>query len=236
MNFDKHGVLGQIQPDGSIEGGDSANWYGQYIYLTQGKRRFPKFFEVSFGAYVRHPDIDQTNNSFGAYYINPWAGCISRDQLTGILAALIGQKEYLASLRLILHHACWLFLFAYNTITNGQVPRTTKWKWPDVTLLNIWALELRAFGWFSWLFYPLLLIFDLHDFVNTIIHRFKIKKDPISYAMRLIICRENVPTLISLLSWVICDKDKLIKEIETYWGGWRDQAFLTKFYAGRLRR
>lgn len=71
MNRDQYGIIGQIQPDGGIEGGDSACWNGHYTYYTgDDPIDFVKTFEVSPGGYVRHPYPDATNNRFGAYYKN----------------------------------------------------------------------------------------------------------------------------------------------------------------------
>lgn len=152
MNKDKYNIIGQIQPDGSIEGGDSVNWMGHYLYLTKHKFPFRKTFEVGFGAYVRHPDPKQTNNGFGAYYKNPWDGVISRDQLIGIIMGLMSQKDRIGMVKLTLHHALRGFLFTYNTRKNGQNPTQTKWKIPDLTFMSIWALILRGFGPLSWVF------------------------------------------------------------------------------------
>ena len=234
MFFDSEGILGQVQSDGSIEGGDSANWMGHLVYLTNSKTDYTYLFEVGFGAYVRHPNPASTNHGFGAYYKDPWNGVISRDQLTGIIAALIAQKRYGAMLRLMGHHAARLFLFSYNTIHNGVAPATARWKMPDLTLFDIWALELRGFGYLSWLFWPILLVFDIHLLLNTLFKLGKKQDDPISFAMKLIICKEHVPTLTSLLAWIICDREKLYKDIADYWGGWRASPDMTILYKPRL--
>src|SRR5690606_39974850 len=120
LHRDQYGIRGQIQPGGWVEGGDSACWMGAYIYLTGDKFPYVKTFEKGFGGYVRHTDPKNTYNGFGAYYKNPWNGCMSRDQLTGVLGALIRQKEHAAMLRLFLQHSLRLFLFDYKTIQNGS--------------------------------------------------------------------------------------------------------------------
>lgn len=67
---------------------------GHWLYLNGGSDEYfnvDKYidtFNVHFGAWVRHPHPDMTNNGFGAHYKNPWNGCITRDQLTGILGIL----------------------------------------------------------------------------------------------------------------------------------------------------
>ena len=234
MNVDEDGILVQVQADGSLEGGDSANWMGHWIYLTDGDFPFVDFFEKDWGGYCRHPMPSMTNNGFGAFYQNPWDGVISRDQLTGIIAALISQKKYLAMLRLFFHHAMRGFLFSYNTIHNGVEPKTAGWKFPDLTLFDIWAHELRGFGKFSWILYPLLLVLDLHMLMATLLHRKKYNSDPISYALKLIVSHDHIPTLTSLLSWKLCDKHKLVDEVSNYWSGWRDQGFMVELYSAKL--
>lgn len=234
MNKDKYGIIGQIQSDGSMEGGDSVNWMGHYVYLTDDTFPFLYTFEISPGAYVRHPDPDQTTNGFGSFYKNPWNGCISRDQMTGILAALIKKKQYLASLRLILHHSLRGFLFAYNNIHNGEDSKTAKWKIPDPTGPDIWAMEIRSLGIFSKLLYPVLMLCDLHLLGATLYYKNKDQKDPISHAMKHIVSKNHTPTIISKLSWKLLNKKKLIREIENYWCGWRDNCEMSKLYEKEL--
>ena len=82
-------------------------------------------FEAGWGAYVRHPEKDQTNNGFGAYYKNPWDGVVSRDQITGLLGCLIEHKERYAVFRIFIHSLAWLGLFTYNTRRNGRAPSKT---------------------------------------------------------------------------------------------------------------
>lgn len=234
MNRDKDGIIGQIQTDGSVEGGDSANWMGHWIYLTDEQFKFEKVFSVGGGAYVRHPHPDRTYFGFGAYYAHPWDGVISRDQMTGIIAGLIANKNRLGVLKLILHHMAWLFLFSYNTRVNGKDPLRSKWKWPDVTFVDIWALELRGLGGVAWVFFPLLCIFDLYILAKVLWHRLKINNDPISFTMKLIIAYEQIPTPVSWLAFKLLNRDKLIKELENYWCGWRDGCDILPYYEERL--
>lgn len=232
---DQYGLLGQQQPDDRIEGGDSACWMGHYVYLG-GDTKFPyvKTFEKGFGAYVRHPQYSATFNGFGAYYKNPWDGVMSRDQLTGVIGALIRQKERMALLRLILHHACWLFLFTYNTRKNGSDPKTTKWKWPDFTFMDFWATYLRGFGMLSWLFWPLLVILDVHTLINTVLTNYSKDPDQINYALKLMVSREFVPTPTSWLSAKILNKDNLHKLIWQYWSGWRQQEGMDSLFDKKM--
>ena len=243
MKTDLNGILCQVQDDGSLECGDGANWTGHHLYLYDNDtkvryaRAFLKLFEVSFGAYVRHPDPTMTNNGFGAHYKNPWNGCISRDQLTGIIGALVATGQHWAMLRLIIHHAAWLFLFSYNTIKNGRDPKTAKWKWPDLTGPDIWSMELRGLGLLSYLLWPLMLVTDLHILIASIIQRLKVdgNDDPISFTMKLMCCREFKSTPWSWAAWKITDKEKLVEDLEEYWSGWREQPEMRALYVRKFR-
>lgn len=223
MNRDEQGIIGQIQPGNWIEGGDSACWMGHYIYLTGDAFPYVKTFEKGFGGYVRHPNIYATPYGFGAYYKNPWNGCISRDQLTGVLLALIKQKEYSAMIRLMLNHSLRLGWFAYNTIHNGTDPKTSKYKRPDITFMDIWAMELRGFGKFSWIFYPLLCVLDLHLLLGAIYDKYFDNEDPdvINFIGRVILSREQVPTPTSWLATKFISKANIIERLKTYWCTWR---------------
>lgn len=229
LNRDEDGIIGQIQSDGSVDGGDSACWMGHYIYLTDDDFPYVKTFEKGYGGYVRHP-----KSGFATYYENPWNGNISRDQLTGIIGGLVRQKEYKALLRLIVHHGAWLWLFSYNTVQNGVDPKVAPWKWPDATLFDIWATILRGFGKFSWIFWPLLCILDLHMLVNTMIVNRSDKDDKINYALKLMISREFVPTPTSWLSAKLLNKEHLISSLKEYWCGWRDNCDFVPLYEKKI--
>ena len=234
---DKHGIVGQIQKDGSVEGGDSANYMGHYVFLTHSDFPYAKAFEVAFGAYVRHPDPKMTNNGFGAYYKNPWNGCISRDQLTGILLALIRQQDHKAMARLIAHNMATFGIFTYNTIHNGEDPNKAKWKFPD-TMLSLWGLQLRGFGWASWLFYPILTILDLHLLAGVILDRYVklADHDVINFTGRLLASKEFVPTPTSMLAAKLVDQDDYNKRMKRAWCGWRDNCGMAKLLAEAMKK
>jgi hypothetical protein len=248
LHRDKYGIIGQIQPDGSIEGGDSSTFMGAHTYLTNSDFPYVKTFEVSWGAYVRHPDPKSTFNGFGAHYRNPWNGCMSRDQWTGVIGALIRQKERMALLRLIAHHALRGFLFSYNTIHNGTDPKTYRfnffrlfwqkegyYKLPDLTLFNVWGMYLRGFGAFSWLFWPILCILDLHLLIDTIFSNKQDDNDQINYALRMMVAREFVPTPTVALAVKILDKQHLLNMLKSYWCGWRDNCDMYPLYEKKIK-
>lgn len=251
IHTDIYGFIGQPRGEG-IESGDCIRWQSDLCYLI-GKRFQIEFFEKGFGGYVRHFNATLTDNGFGAYYKNPWAGCISRDQSIGIIAYNIKFKRYWAHIKFMLHHACWLFLFSYNNIKNGVSPTNIKngvispdmltpwynpfkwkWKFPDITFMDVWAMELRGFGWFSWLLWPILNLLDLWMFLSTIWYNSKESSDPISFAMKLIVTREHIPTIVSYINFKIVNKRKLKNEIHNYWCGWRDQCAMTELYTKKI--
>lgn len=244
MNRDRYGIIGQIQNDGSVEGGDAAAWNGHWLYLNDGKdpngsvikdsKDYVEFFEVGFGAYVRHPKPEVTFNGFGAHYKNPWNGCISRDQLTGVLAALISGKQYMAMLRVVLHSMCWLMLFTYNNIINGRDPETARWKLPDPMGPDIWATMLRGFGMISWLFWPILCILDVHTLINATVHNHKEEDDVISFTAKYMISRDHIPTPTSWLASKVLNKAKLLADLKEYWCGWRDNCEFVDLYEEKL--
>lgn len=247
MNRDQYGIIGQIQEGGWVEGGDSACWMGHWLYLNGGKcpdtdwdtAKYIKNFEVSFGAYVRHPYYHPIHNRFGSYYRNPWDGIISRDQYHGVLAALIVGKHYKALFRAFLHHGAWLWLFTYNTRINGQNPWNgeAKWKWPDLTLFDIWALYIRGSGWLGYLLYPLLCIFDIHLLLSTlVVNAEPVKKDDvINHTLKLIISKDRLPTPISWLALKLLNKEKLIEKLKVYWCNWRDNCDFVPLYEKRIK-
>lgn len=225
MITDHHGVIGQIQSDGSVEGGDSINWMGHWAYHEDipgwPVSKIISKFEVSPGAYVRHFDPEQTYYGFGAYYKSPWHGCMSRDQLTGLIGMLVKHGEVMALLRMITHHMCWLMLFSYNTRTNGT--KTPDWKWPDFTGPDIWAMYLRGFGKVSKLFYPILLILDLHLLINVVLTNRETDEDVISLMMKYQVSQEFTPTSVSKLADQLMDKELMASKLDSYWSGWRQQ-------------
>jgi len=263
MNRDKHGIIGQIQPAYSVievEGGDSATWMGHWLYLNNGTdpggirvkntEDYVKFFEKGFCGYVRHPDPEMTYNGFGAYYDGPYKGCMSRDQLTGVLAALIKGGHHKAMLRVILNHATRGFLFTYNTIHNGRDPKNYKFnlikffrnpnkdpyfKLPDLTMFKTWAMMLRGFGKLSWIFWPLLCILDLQMIIDTLIGNKEEEDDTINYAGRLFTSRDYVPTPTSWLALRILDREKLLGDLRHYFCRWRDNCEFLPLYEEKIR-
>ena len=121
-----------------------------------------------------------------------------------------------------------------NYIKNGVDPKTAKRKMPDITVFDVWAMEIRALGKFAWLLFPLLCILDIHMLFNTILVNTEDDYDQINYAMKLIISREHVPTPVSYLSLKLLNREHLIKNIKGYWNGWRHNPGMTPLYEKRI--
>lgn len=234
INFDKYGAVTQRYPNGDTSGSDSTCWTGNYIYLTDYDFNYVEFFEHSWGGYVRHPDPELSHLAHAAYYKNPWDANISRDQLTGIVAALIKKRERMALLRVILHSAAWGFMFSYNNRNNFEDPKLSKWKWPDPTLFNMWAIYLRGFGIMSWLLFPIIMLFDLHLLIDTFATNKDDSDDILSYIQRLFISRDYVPTPISWLAVKFLDENKTRAKLESYWCGDRDNCGIGKLMITKM--
>jgi hypothetical protein len=177
-------------------------------------------------------------------------GCISRDQMTGVLLGIIAEGDWKAMLRLMAHWSLRGFLFAYNVVINGmetketkfnlikffynKEPRTNHYKTPDFTLFNMWATALRGFGVFSWIFWPLLVIMDLHILIDTFFTNAQDDDDQINYLGRLHVARKIVPTPTSWLAAKLLKKDHLKALIEKYWAGWRDNPGMSDLHAATI--
>jgi len=139
-----------IQSDGSIDCGDAVNYEGHYNYLNPTNplvKSFSKFYEVKeTGGYVRHPDPTMTNYGFGAVYIDYKRGCITRDQMVGIIMGLFAQGDEVASLRFALHHKRRHFLRTYSMVKRGEDIRDNVTRQADLTGPEIWQMEIRLLG------------------------------------------------------------------------------------------
>jgi len=267
LTIDKYGAIGQVQPGGWIEGGDSVNWEGhrQYLdepqyYLCEYKNLYFRtdyktFFRGTSWGYVRHPFSDANRPTPGgtaSVYKNPYKANISRDQLTGILAYYIKYQDLKEAFKIILHHGCWGWLFSYNTIKNGD--ESLKFKWPDPTLLDIWAMELRAItprqpgiikSPLRIVSYLILMVLDIQMLFSTLLFNREKEKydtngrqvndDIISFGIKSIAQKECFPTIISSLSWRLLKKEKLLKWLKSYWCGWRKNCGMYELYEKKIK-
>jgi len=170
MYIDAYSVI--VQKD--FDGGDSLQREGMYAFgkklrynstdntitLTPpASRRIASVdvmdnFEVKPGIYIRHPDHLR-------WYSNP--DTTSRDQLLPVIAYCAAYEDHPRLWRLFKATAQRGF-FAQNTIRIGE--GETDIKIPDPMQLNI-AQFIRAGGWWTAPFYPLLFIFDAYELVGT---------------------------------------------------------------------
>lgn len=239
FTFDDWGVLGQIQDSGWIEGGDSLCWTGLYCYLTKHQIQMAGIFEVHWGAYVRHPDPKASKHGWASFYKSPWTGVISRDQLTGLIAGLIANKDTKAIIRLLMHQSLSLFLFTNNRLINGRDPNQGKFKAiGDFTGPDIWALYIRALprgvGAILW---PLLIILDIHSLLNTFVINATPKNDDnINSLMKLFIAQDRLPTPTAFLARRLVNKELMIDKMKRYWTFWRKQPGMFDLYKERIER
>lgn len=154
--LDDYGVMGQIQADGSVEGGDSLCWNG-HAFVVGAHVEIGKFVDYINSRYhpvvmynnfflcpflVRHPWSQSKHSHFSSYSNGVYDGCLSRDQLTGFLGANAIHKTKVSNKMVgdwIEHYAFRGFLFTNNTIVNGAdaykhrakrlVPRHPGLKW-----------------------------------------------------------------------------------------------------------
>ncbi|MGZ3798249.1 MAG: hypothetical protein ACXVB1_17895 [Pseudobdellovibrionaceae bacterium] len=173
MYLDAYAVI--VQKD--LDGGDSLHREGMYAF---GKKlRYDNFkneiyiqdspplrrpasenimdlFEVSPGIYIRHPDPQK-------WYSNP--DTTSRDQILPVIAYCAAYEDYPRLWRLFKAVAQRGF-FAQNTIRIGE--GETDKKIPDPMHLNL-AQFIRAGGWWTAPFYPLLFAFDSIELIGTVL-------------------------------------------------------------------
>ncbi len=113
-------------------------------------------FEVQPGIYIRHPDPAK-------WYSNPDA--TSRDQLLPVIAYCAAYEDYPRLWRLF-KATVQRGMFAQNFLRIGD--GENDFKIPDPMHLNV-AQFIRAGGWWTAPFYPLLIVYDSIEFVGTLI-------------------------------------------------------------------
>ncbi|MBC7741807.1 MAG: hypothetical protein H7061_06405 [Bdellovibrionaceae bacterium] len=113
-------------------------------------------FEVKPGIYIRHPDPNK-------WYSNPRT--TSRDQVLPVIAYCAAYEDYPRLGRLF-----WATakrgLFAQNVLRIADTENN--WKIPDPMHLNV-AQFIRAGGWWTAAFYPLLFVYDTIELFGTLI-------------------------------------------------------------------
>lgn len=216
-----------------LDGGDSLCWTGHYFYLTNNHRT--KYYREQFeypgkpGIYHRHPDP-----TFSLYGWASEPNVESRDQLTGRLCyqAKMNDKEALKSS--LWRHFLRGMIFASNTMGNGKDPKEAKFKLPDITLFDVWALYIR--GLRLWLLYPLLLAFDIQLVISAPLSRTKQSDDIINHTLKCILANEVMPTPWIWLINRLNSKQTTMYKLQSYWGNWRKQSGMVELYAPYINK
>ena len=167
--IDEFGLLDKIA---GRDGGDTCHREGVWFSLTGmlGLKKSQKWLEqreLQFqsvmakihpapGVLIRHPDPNRDASDWDR---------MSRDQLQPVIIAC-GYWSKTELKKLAWGHLMRGFLFTNNVRQNGANKRSHgtgdydySWRFPDVTLFEIWGNFIRAFkAWYLW---PLLLITDL---------------------------------------------------------------------------
>ena len=221
--IDKYGLLGRLQRDGSLDGGDSlhkTSHYGVYTALAHTAlfRTAVLNCEVSQGVWVRNPDKTK-------WYSNP--NTTSRDQTKAVLCYLGINGFTLALGRLFRQHLKRLLLFTTNTRNNGSYPTLEeynshyqekpwdgyKWKIPDITLFEVWALYIRGFR--CRILYPFLIICDLESLIGAILGKYNGNVDLANDLGAYLLSQQVMDTPVMWLARKIA-KPYLYQRLETY--------------------
>lgn len=228
--FDERNILGQKEANGKFGGGDSLSWHGGLTMLGASTRNFFRIFGLPNGGLRRHP-----NEGYSAYYKGPYDGRITRDQLSGALAAIVSQRDSQALWLVFKHHMYWLLLFSYSTRPNGSMG---KWKWPDITFFNVWQLYVRGlinrFPILKWPLFPALCGLDVHLVLDSLVMRYNDDSHIISHLNRLLPAVENTPTPISWLAFKLLPNSFIRDNLDRYWCGWRDNCFMVGLYMKKI--
>jgi len=173
MYVDAYALI--VQQDG--DGGDTLQREGMYAFgkwlrynsrtntvviNEPPERRDPKKvmdkMEIKPGIYVRHPDPTK-------WYSNPKT--TSRDQLVPVLAYCAAYEDYPRLWRLFKATAK-RGMFSQNIKRAGEGHR--EFKVPDTWIGHL-SLFIRAGGWYTAPFYPVLLLTDTISFTGTLLHQ-----------------------------------------------------------------
>lgn len=156
----------------------------------------------------------------------------SRDQLIPItiLYGLLEDRELLG--KMFVNHLGRGLLFAYNTKKNfvyptleehlakstPDVPWNYKWKMPDLTGPDFWALYVRGFN--KWYTYPALFFLDIESLVGSIILRYfsPDKDDVINHALMLEYSKVRMDTWLMRLARKITPRSFLQERLDKFFG------------------
>lgn len=244
LNIDDFGVITKKQDNGTLEGGDSMANEGTYhsciIDPYAANAKFNKL-EVAPGVWRRHPDISkwygETNRTSRDQLI-PILTAIAANGLSkrarkflkqhlkrGLLFATNTRRngatrenhgsQYKGNGRLSLTDKIILKLkIPLLPVTEGF--RNHNWKLPDLTLIEFWALLIRACDFR--LLYPLLMVFDISLFFGFLFRKF-LKSDPDvrNYIMPLLAASYKLPTPFSMLASYLSKEHLDLAALVTEW-------------------
>lgn len=235
--IDSNGLITQTVK-GYWDGGDSLNREGMFAiaiqclydqkkisledYTLLRKRYLDNLnrLEVNWGNYRRH--IDST-----MWYFYP--NRMSRDQWTpnAIAVGLLDIEDHRK--RMFWGHGKRLWFFTTNTRNNGVYPpgnpkydaatQDYSWKLPDLTVLSAWGYYIRAYK--AYPLYPLLLVFDVEMFANSLIWLYDFRTNPtntdiLNHTSSLIQARKSMPTPFSWLARKILSVDTVLSKLTAY--------------------
>lgn len=215
---DTYGLLGRLQRDGSIDGGDSLHKTSHYGIYRSPALALVFNCEIAKGVFVRNPDPNK-------WYSNP--NTTSRDQLKALLCYLVIEGFTGTLKRVFKDHLKRLLLFTANTRNNGSYPTLEeynkhspqkpwdgyKWKIPDITLFEVWALYIRGFR--CRIMYPFLYIFDLESLFGAILSKYNGNTDLANSLGVYLLSKQVMDTFVMKLARRIA-KPYLYERLETY--------------------
>ena len=248
-------LIGQIQDDGSIEGGDSINRMSHYHFTIQAnkkigngalveqlpfntQKRFEEDLELfecpdSKGNYRRHP-----TNGWASFCGGTYDGNMSRDQSFPLIIAMAFMGLYKRLGMYFIRHLMRGFLFTNNTRKNGKDPDKTPWKLPDFTGPEFFSVYLRAIPALGYILYPVLCILDLELLVSAFVWS-KFRKDDddiVNFCDSLIFANMRVRTPVSYLATKLVSKDLIINKLKSHWEGWRQSGYFVNLYQPLIER
>lgn len=216
-NIDAYGVIANNNNDE----GDSSQREGSFALCISALNKLGLVSDSDFAALSARYDSVLTKIKCGKGGLhrgpneNAWTGqndVMSRDQwVPNAIACGMTKSNNLNYL--FLGHLIRALLFTTNTCADeywtGQPGG--QWKVPDITVLSSWSIYIRSYNF--WLFYPLMLIFDLETLVNSLIIVWQSYYNPTETDVsnqinKLIQAHFCLPTPITWLSAKILTYDK----------------------------
>jgi hypothetical protein len=202
LGRDAGGIIGQLQDDGSLDGGDSAHRTGVTAFCNsaQDAALLPRF--ESGGVMVRHPIQAPWNN---------WKNC-SRDQLTGFSAGCWRTGHLDVAQRLLKAHAARIPPFTCQN-TENDWPGTTKNPPVGDLLMPHDLMFLRISAGENAAYLDMIAQFTLQVAIETTDPNVKTEKNQL--ILESILCgRLNLFTRVH---------PNYEDSLRAYWSGWRKQ-------------